>query len=232
MQTTGHSGNPMPQPMQRPGGSGFNSQSAPTPLSIDSGTERGRLPTGPMPTGGVRTGRSGQPSHQPQPNRVGGPLGGPLGGPAGGPSIAVNPITGPSGPPGFRGGNPTIGESGLPNSEANNLPKLPPSLASRPIDFGPYMADLQRRIRRAWIPARQPDSRQVVVVFKIHPNGEMSNLRLTQTSGSAEADQRAMQAVERAAPFRPLPDGQKDEVDIQFTFDYKVFSGSGVFRRF
>jgi len=29
-----------------------------------------------------------------------------------------------------------------------------------------------------------------------------------------------------------LPDGQKDEVDIQFTFDYKVFSGSGVFRRF
>jgi hypothetical protein len=40
--------------------------------------------------------------------------------------------------------------------------------------------------------------------------------------------------VENAAPFRPLPAGAPEDVDIQFTFDYNVFGGGGrgVFRQF
>ena len=45
------------------------------------------------------------------------------------------------------------------------------------------------------------------------------------------ADEAATQAVENAAPFAPLPNGAGDEVDINFTFDYTVFSGGrGSFR--
>lgn len=109
----------------------------------------------------------------------------------------------------------------------------PDSIKSAPADFGPYMSDLQRRIKRAWFPPSQMESKRVVVLFKIHTNGELTNLRLDHSSGFALADQAALKAVENAAPFRPLPKGSADDVDIQFTFDYNVFSGgTGIFKKF
>lgn len=121
------------------------------------------------------------------------------------------------------------------NPDPNSNPGGRPSLnAQKDVDFGPYMADLQRRIKRAWFPPKGNESKRVVVVFKIHKQGELSHLRLEHGSGLAIADQAALKAVENAAPFRPLPQGASDDVDIQFTFDYNVFSGGGhgVFRRF
>ena len=47
------------------------------------------------------------------------------------------------------------------------------------------MADLQRRIKRAWFPPHRQEDRRVVVVFKIHRNGELSDLRLSKSSGFA-----------------------------------------------
>jgi len=72
------------------------------------------------------------------------------------------------------------------------------------------------------------------VVFKVHSGGELSALRIDHGSGVAIADNAALKAVEDAAPFRPLPAGAPDSVDIQFTFDYNVFNGTGhgVFRQF
>lgn len=93
--------------------------------------------------------------------------------------------------------------------------------------FGPYMADVQRRIKRAWFPPTGNETKRVTVTFRIHRNGEMSNQSLDKSSGAAIADQAALLAVKNAAPFRPLPAGAPDVVDIQFTFDYNVFSGSG-----
>jgi TonB family protein len=121
------------------------------------------------------------------------------------------------------------------NPDANSNPNGRPSVAAqKDVDFGPYMADLQRRIKRAWFPPKGQESKRVVVVFKIHRGGELSHLRLDHSSGMAIADQAALKAVENAAPFRPLPDGAPDDVDIQFTFDYNVFGGGGrgTFRQF
>ncbi len=130
------------------------------------------------------------------------------------------------------GGSSGEGIKGNPDANSNSN-RGPSVSAQADIDFGPYMADLQRRIKRAWFPPKGNESKRVVVVFKIHRGGELSNLRLDRSSGVAIADQAALKAVENAAPFRPLPQGAADDVDIQFTFDYNVFSGgSGVFRRF
>jgi TonB family protein len=90
-----------------------------------------------------------------------------------------------------------------------------------------YMADLQRRIKRAWFPPPNTQSRRVTVLFKIHSNGELSNLRVDKSSGLALYDNAALKAVENAAPFRPLPPHADENVDIQFTFDYHVFNGHG-----
>ncbi|HMX47860.1 MAG TPA: energy transducer TonB, partial [Candidatus Obscuribacter sp.] len=124
------------------------------------------------------------------------------------------------------------------NNEAGNPddgPGRDRSIAARKdVDFGPYMADLQRRIKRAWFPPKGNESKRVKVIFKVHKDGQMTNLRMLISSGLTIADQAALKAVENAAPFRPLPDGAPDDVDIEFTFDYNVFNGGGrgVFRQF
>jgi Ca-activated chloride channel family protein len=103
-----------------------------------------------------------------------------------------------------------------------------PNVAAQPdTDFGPYMADLQRRVKRAWFPPQGNESKKVAVVFKVKRDGSISNLRLDRTSGLAAADQAALKAVENAAPFRPLPQGAPNDVDIQYTYDYNQFAGAG-----
>ena len=92
--------------------------------------------------------------------------------------------------------------------------------------FGPFMADLQRRIKRAWYPSKGKESKRVVVRFKVHRLGELSDLQLERTSGDKIADDAALEAVRKAEPFENLPEGAADQVDIQFTFDYNVFGSS------
>lgn len=95
------------------------------------------------------------------------------------------------------------------------------------IDWGSYMADLQRRIRRQWFPPHNGRSNKVRAIFTVHKDGQISNLRLLVSSGLSVSDQAALKAIETAAPLRPLPRGAGESVDIEFTFDYNVFGSGG-----
>jgi TonB family protein len=88
-------------------------------------------------------------------------------------------------------------------------------------DFDPFMADLTRRIKRAWFPPKGWEGKRVTVVFTIHRGGELANLALGHSSGVAGANEAALRAVERAAPFRPIPNGNKQSIDIRFIFDIR-----------
>lgn len=101
----------------------------------------------------------------------------------------------------------------------------PGNMKGKAIDFGPYMKDLQTRIKRNWMPPKKDRSKRVLVVFKVHKNGEVSNLRLSSSSGTQDADKAALKAVEDAAPMKPLPEGAPENVDIEFTFDYNIWVG-------
>lgn len=91
-------------------------------------------------------------------------------------------------------------------------------------DFGPYMRELQRRIKLNWNPPKGNESKRVVLLFKIAKSGRMLSCRVLKSSGLPAADQAALRAVELTAPFRPLPAEFKGQsIDIQFTFDYNVF---------
>lgn len=96
-------------------------------------------------------------------------------------------------------------------------------------NFGPYMAELQRRIKRNWEPPKDRTSRQVVVEFTLTRSGELRSVRLSRTSGLAKNDQAAIDAIRAAAPYAPLPEFADESVDIQFTFDYNVFGGHASF---
>lgn len=95
-------------------------------------------------------------------------------------------------------------------------------------DFGPYMRELQRRIRSNWDPPKGNESKRVVLLFKIAKDGRLLSVRVMKSSGLPNADRAALNAVRLTAPFKPLPAGYRESsVDIQFTFDYNVFGASG-----
>lgn len=99
--------------------------------------------------------------------------------------------------------------------------------ALREPDFGPYMRELQRRIKLNWDPPKGNESKTVVLLFKIAKDGRLLSSRVHRSSGLPSADQAALKAVELTAPFRPLPaDFKGQSIDIQFTFDYRVFGAS------
>lgn len=94
-------------------------------------------------------------------------------------------------------------------------------------DFGPYMRELQRRIKMNWDPPKGNESKRVVLLFKIARDGRLLSVRVFKSSGVPNADRAALSAVELTAPFRPLPgDFRGSSIDVQFTFDYNVFGAS------
>lgn len=119
--------------------------------------------------------------------------------------------------------------SGNPGNPSAGNPKGAPGInAKRDPDFGPYMAELQRRIKRNWQPPRKSQSKRVVVLFTVAKDGRLLNMRVNRSSGEPDADNAAISAVQLSAPFRPLPsEFSGGSIDIQFTFDYNVFGVGG-----
>lgn len=99
--------------------------------------------------------------------------------------------------------------------------------AIREPDFGPYMRELQRRIKMNWDPPKGNESKRVVLLFKIARDGRLLSVRVFKSSGLPNSDKAALNAVELTAPFKPLPPEFKGQsIDIQFTFDYNVFGAT------
>lgn len=121
-----------------------------------------------------------------------------------------------------RGGSGNYGNPGPGNP--NGRPGIDTIAAP---DFGPYMRDLQRRIKMNWDPPKGNESKRVVLLFRIAKDGRLLSCSVAKSSGLPAADKAAINAVHLTAPFRPLPANFKgSSVDIQFTFDYNVFGGS------
>ncbi|MBQ8886766.1 MAG: TonB family protein [Candidatus Gastranaerophilales bacterium] len=122
----------------------------------------------------------------------------------------------------YGGGRANLGNPGPGNP--NGAPGID---AIKEPDFGPYMKELQRRIKMNWDPPKGNESKRVVLLFSIARDGRLLNVKVHRSSGLQAADNAAIEAVKLTAPFRPLPPEFKGQsVDIQFTFDYNVFGVS------
>jgi len=113
------------------------------------------------------------------------------------------------------GGNPSPGNpNGAPGIDAIRQP-----------NWGPYMRDLEQRIKRNWTPPKGDSSKRVVITFTIGRDGRLLSHKVTKSSGVPLADRAAMSAIELTAPFRPLPpEFRGQSVPIEFTFDYNVLN--------
>lgn len=121
------------------------------------------------------------------------------------------------------GSSGSLGNAGNP-SPGN--PKGAPGIdAIREPDFGPYMKEVERRIKSNWTPPNGGQNKKIVLLFKIAKDGRLLSLSVQKSSGSKSDDDAAIAAVKLTAPFRPLPPEYKGaSVDINFTFDFYASS--------
>lgn len=118
----------------------------------------------------------------------------------------------------------SLGSGSLGNPSPGNPNGEPGVDAIEEPDFGPYMRDVQMKIKRNWDPPKSNQSKRVVLVFTIAKDGRLLNVKISDSSGIPSVDKAAIAAIEYSAPFKPLPAGFKgSDIDIHFTFDYNVF---------
>ena len=90
------------------------------------------------------------------------------------------------------------------------------------VDLAPYLSTVEERIGKCWAPTCKDRSEHVVVSFKIRESGTVEDIQLNNSSEVATADLSAIQAIENAAPFAPLPPGTDGDVGVCFDFQAEV----------
>ena len=95
---------------------------------------------------------------------------------------------------------------------------------AKEVDFGPYMREMQRKIKLNWNPVKSETSSSVVLKYQIKKDGSLGEYSVLKSSGDKKVDNSAIKALKKSFPFRPLPKAfAGDKIDVQFTFNYNVF---------
>ena len=198
-------------------------QAPKSPFSV--AVPKSNAPVGPAPTYGSGTskatqGASGSSSGASRGSGMPAPqFSASRGGSSSGASRGSTGSTGSRGS-GYSGGN--IGNPGPGN------PSGPPGIdAIKQPNWGPYMRDLEARIKRNWNPPKGDQSKRVILLFTIGRDGRLLSIKTVKSSGQPLSDVAAKTAVELTAPFKPLPPEYKgNSIDIEFRFDYNVLGAS------
>ncbi|MEH2312164.1 MAG: TonB family protein [Nostoc sp.] len=119
----------------------------------------------------------------------------------------------------------------LPNSNRDHQATPGIDARSQDIDLTFYLKKLQQRVQQEWLPGLSDSNRRTVLNFTINRSGQVSNLNIAQTSGFSVTDEVALNAIQRSAPFAPLPTGySKNYINIEFTFDINVYGQLNLWR--
>lgn len=81
-----------------------------------------------------------------------------------------------------------------------------------------YKVDLQRRVMRSYFPPKCMSPGLTQVAFSIEKNGGITCVKLKKSSGCPLYDRSALEAVERAVPYKPLPDDRAN-LNVAVNFD-------------
>ncbi|MCC6366159.1 MAG: TonB C-terminal domain-containing protein [Bryobacterales bacterium] len=92
--------------------------------------------------------------------------------------------------------------------------------------LGWYADLIRQRVGEKWrtqnLDPRLNSARVVIVNFDIQRNGEVTNLRLVQTSGNYGLDQSTLRAVQEASPLPQLPaEFTRNKANVEFQFQFK-----------
>ena len=86
-----------------------------------------------------------------------------------------------------------------------------------------YIKEIELSIKTNWTPPAGSNLKKASVKFTIDKEGELISNVLFSSSGMADFDKSALDAVEMSKPFPPLPDElNRETLDIVFTFDFNI----------
>jgi len=120
------------------------------------------------------------------------------------------------------------GEGGAPraNPDGGFVDSGPISFDSSWYDWGPYAAEMVRRIKLHWdVPelARLGFKGKLTVRFYILADGTVADAKIIRGSGTPPFDHAAFQAIVTSSPFRPLPaDLHSEREGVTVTFFYNL----------
>ncbi len=84
--------------------------------------------------------------------------------------------------------------------------------------FKQYIKNLNKIVKSNWNPPYK-ESGTIIIQFKLHKNGEVSDIKWIQSSGILKNDESAISTLKQSAPLPPLPkEFQGTSLTIQFTF--------------
>ena len=96
--------------------------------------------------------------------------------------------------------------------------------ALKDIDLGPYFDEVKRRVKSNWNPSYRAEEYTTFLTFDIQKNGQITGLRVTQSSGSEQVDRESLNAVQNSAPFAPLPpDFPLESLGVRFSFNIYIY---------
>ncbi|MEN9222182.1 MAG: energy transducer TonB, partial [Thermostichus sp. BF3_bins_97] len=91
------------------------------------------------------------------------------------------------------------------------------------LDWGEYLAQFQERVRQHWAVQRAAGSYVTVVQLRLDREGSLRELRLHTPSEDPLLDAAVLSAIQRSAPFAPLPSSYGGE---ELMLEIDVLSGS------
>ncbi len=93
------------------------------------------------------------------------------------------------------------------------------------VNYGPFMADLQMRIRRGWHPPKLTESYNLMTLFKINRSGEVFDIKIVEPHTLESVNEAALKAIKGVGPLK-FPEGSREKtVDIEFSFEYNSSNG-------
>ncbi len=96
--------------------------------------------------------------------------------------------------------------------------------ALKDIDLSEYFAEIKRRVKSNWQPSYAVEEYTTFLTFEIQKNGQVTGLRVTQSSGSEQVDRESLAAVQNSAPFAPLPpEFPLAAMEVEFSFNIYIY---------
>jgi TolA protein len=88
------------------------------------------------------------------------------------------------------------------------------------LEFKSYYNKVGAKIQSRWIYTRTSDAHRLTLInIKIHKNGTLLDYKIEKRSGDAVFDEHVTRAIEKAAPFEPLPpDFNEEFLDLGIRF--------------
>ena len=96
--------------------------------------------------------------------------------------------------------------------------------ALRDVDLTAYFAEVKQRIKRNWNPSYTSQEQTTYLTFNIQKSGQITDLKVTESSGSEKLDRESVEAVQNSGPFDPLPpDFPLEALEIEFSFNIYLY---------